>query len=459
MSVVSGEKIVLTKEELQDPKIDDQLAVQKMSGPTAVQPLEEKSRFRLFYSTWFYLMLAGLVGALTGWCLIEPFFSDGLVFTGRVTRIYGEDLQGAGDIKLHKIEVSNIPVYIIRNQTSIRGGPGGMVNFSVDELGVDTVLKLRGEKFSVPVMSEFGSTSHEDAIAAEAIVVEPPGTPVAQQINLSELAMRQRIAGMALFPVVAGMIGLFVGAIEGIVCRTIKRALRCALMGLAAGVVGGFISILAGGIVYGFLGQLSSDPTATPGAFVLQMLRRGLAWLVAGTAMGLGQGLALKSKRLLFNGFIGGILGGLAGGLLFDPISIVFYSRPMISGGELSRCIGFLFIGATVGLLIGITDMITRSSWLKVIAGPLRGKEFNFFQTPIRLGSSPKDEIYLFKDTKIEPVHAIIKQLRDTYVIEDSGTSSGTIVNGQRVRNWRLADGDRIRIGDSEFIYATREKK
>jgi hypothetical protein len=459
MSPAPGEKIVLTKEELQDPKIDDQLALLKNSGPTAVQPIEEKAGFRLFYSTWFYLMLAGLVGAVTGWGIIEPFFNDGIVFTGRVTRIYGEDEPGTGEDKVHKIEVSNIPVYVVRNKTSIRGGPGGVVNFSVDELGVDTVLKLRGEKFSAPVVSEFGSVSRTDAIAAEAIVVEPSGTPILAQINLSELAARQQFAGLALFPVVAGMIGLFVGAIEGIVCRTLKRALRCALMGLAAGVVGGFISILAGEVVYGFLGQLSSDPTASAGAFVIQMLRRGVAWLVAGTAMGLGQGLALKSKRLLFNGFIGGIFGGLIGGLLFDPISIMFSSRPLISGAELSRFIGFLTIGATVGLMIGLTDLITRSSWLKVVAGPLRGKEFNFYQTPIRLGSSPKDEIYLFKDSKIEPVHATINQLRDTYVIEDNGTSSGTTVNGQRIRSWRLVEGDRIRIGDSEFVYATREKK
>jgi hypothetical protein len=188
------------------------------------------------------------------------------------------------------------------------------------------------------------------------------------------------------------------------------------------------------------------------------MMRRGLAWLVAGSAMGLGQGLALKSKRLLFNGFMGGIIGGLVGGLLFDPISLVFSDRALMSGAELSRCFGLAMIGATVGALIGITDMLTRSSWLKVVAGPLRGKEFTFYQSPIRLGSSPRNEIYLFKDPKIEPIHANINKLRDTYEIEDNGSSTGTVVNGQRIKRQRLADGDRIRIGDSEFIYATRER-
>ena len=459
MNPAPDDKLVLTKEELQDPKIDDHLALQRMSGPTAVQPIEEKTGFRLFYATWFYLTLAGIAGALAGWGIIEPYFDDGIVFTGRVTRIYGEDEPSDGNVKIHKIDIAGIPVYVLRNKTSIRGGPGGVVNYSVDELGVDTVVKLRGEEFAAPVATAFGSVTRQDSIVADAIRVEPPGSQAPVQVNLSELMARQRLAGLALFPVVAGLIGFFIGAVEGIICRTIGRAVRGAAMGLAAGLVGGFVSLLAAGMIYGLLGTLSSDPTGSPGAFMLQMLRRGLAWLFAGTAMGLGQGLALKSKRLLFNGFIGGILGGLVGGLLFDPISLMVADRNLISGAELSRLIGFSIIGATVGLMIGITDMLTRSSWLKVVGGPLRGKEFNFYQTPIRLGSSPKNEVYLFKDTKIEPLHATITQLRDTYELADNGSATGTIVNGQRIRRQRLADGDRVRIGDSEFIYATREKK
>src|SRR6185436_15959625 len=150
----------------------------------------------------------------------------------------------------------------------------------------------------------------------------------------------------------------------------------------------------------------------------------GLAWLIAGTAMGLGQGLALKSKRLVLNGFIGGIVGGLAGGLLFDPISLIFSNRAALSGAELSRAVGFAAVGAAVGLMIGVTDMLTRSAWLRVTAGPLRGKEFSFYQTPIRLGSSPKNEIYLFKYPKIDPVHAHINKLRDTFELEDNESAT-----------------------------------
>ena len=39
--------------------------------------------------------------------------------------------------------------------------------------------------------------------------------------------------------------------------------------------------------------------------------------------MGLAQGIALRSKRLLLYGLLGGVVGGLLGGLLFDPIDII----------------------------------------------------------------------------------------------------------------------------------------
>jgi pSer/pThr/pTyr-binding forkhead associated (FHA) protein len=103
--------------------------------------------------------------------------------------------------------------------------------------------------------------------------------------------------------------------------------------------------------------------------------------------------------------------------------------------------------------------MLTRAAWLRVTVGPLRGKEFSFTQTPIRLGSSPRNEIYLFKDPKIDPVHAVIDRLRDTYELSDRSSGAGTFVNRQRIKRVRLSDGDHIAIGDSEFVYTMREKR
>jgi hypothetical protein len=442
-----SEKIVITKEDLQDPKIDERLAQQRYTGPAALQPVEEKGGLRFIYATWFYLMIAGIAGALIAWAIIEPYFADGIMFTGRVEQVEPEDIQPG----IRKVVISHVKVAVVAKGTTIRGGAGAQGAYSVDTLRPGMIVKLRGELLPT-------TASLERMLVAEAIRIEPPGTAAPPDVDVVSLGSLQETVGFLLFPTVAGFIGLLVGAVEGIICRTLGRALRCGLLGFAAGFVGGCVSIMVGGLIYRLLGQISDNPTANAGAFVLQIFRRGLAWLIAGTAMGLGQGLALRSKRLVLNGLIGGIVGGLAGGLLFDPISLVFSDQAAMRGAGLSRAIGFLVIGGSVGLMIGITDLLTRSAWLRVTAGPLRGKEFNFYQTPIRLGSSPKNEIYLFKDPKIDPVHANINKLRDTYELADNNSHTGTVVNGQRITRKRLLDGDRIQIGDSEFVYTTRDK-
>jgi pSer/pThr/pTyr-binding forkhead associated (FHA) protein len=145
--------------------------------------------------------------------------------------------------------------------------------------------------------------------------------------------------------------------------------------------------------------------------------------------------------------------------LFFDPINFLLLGPDGISGAASSRAIALTIIGASVGLLIGLTDLLTRDAWLKVLTGPLQGKEFSFSRTPIRLGSSPKNEIYLFKDPKIDPVHAEIFKLRDAYEIVDNGSSTGTFLNGRRVTRERLVDGAVIKLGDSEFSYSSRENK
>jgi hypothetical protein len=298
-------------------------------------------------------------------------------------------------------------------------------------------------------------------VAAHGIRIGNGPPPAISRVDLNTLSRQQTVSAILMFPLIAGLVGLMIGAVEGIVCRTWSRAAWSAAIGLLIGVVGGGLSTVAGGFIYGLLGLAAgnSDPQAGLGAFLFQMFRRGLAWTIAGMAMGLGQGFALKSPKLKFNGFVGGMVGGLIGGLLFDPINFIFLADDGVLGAELSRAIGFSVIGGAVGVMIGLTDMLTRDAWLKVAKGVLQGKEFSFSRTPIRLGSSPKNEIYLFKDLKVSAFHAEIRKLRDTYEIVDLGSETGTLVDGVRVERARLNDGARIGIGTSEFQYFTREKK
>ena len=125
----------------------------------------------------------------------------------------------------------------------------------------------------------------------------------------------------------------------------------------------------------------------------------------------------------------------------------------------LGRGIGFTIIGLFVGLFVGIVEQWTKSAWLMMKAGPLAGKQFVVFRNPTVLGSSPKADIYLFKDEAIEPRHALIHDRGGRYEIEDMKSADGTYVNGIPVQRQILRAGDQIVLGKTVLEFALKESK
>ena len=272
------------------------------------------------------------------------------------------------------------------------------------------------------------------------------------------------IAGMLLFPTVAAFVGLFLGAVEGIMCRNPTRAFLSAMVGIGVGFGAGLVAIFPAGMVFNIAIQImvQIDPGVVQGrmphgfAFLVLMMGRGAAWAIVGIPAGLGQGVAVGEKKVMLNGLLGGVLGGLLGGLLFDPIDLLF------SGGHkasLSRAVGLVTIGVLVGLLIGLVEQWTKTAWLLMKAGPLAGKQFVIYRNPTVLGSSPKADIYLFKDSAIEPRHALIHNRGGRFEIEDCETPDGTYVNGVPIRRHILQPGDQIVLGKTVLEFSLREAK
>jgi Inner membrane component of T3SS, cytoplasmic domain len=449
----SRRRIVISREELFAPAVDEALELQRAAEQSVRAPAEvPAAKFRLLYAAWFYLAVAGGLGALSAWAVLETQISDGIRFTATIADVdlNAEPSGWRAPVEIRgELRFNGAKAYLLAGKTRIQLA-GSSSRLAPEELKAGSVVTVLGERLGDTAMMVLGG-----------VRLEQPGTIAAPVVDLGDLDFRVKLFFFLLFPVVAGMVGLTVGAVEGVVCRNWDRAFRSAVIGFGIGIAGGVISMLGAGFVYGLLGAIGSgaDPTASAPAFLFQMFRRGLAWAIAGMAMGLGQGVALKSSKLKFNGFIGGLVGGLLGGLLFDPIGLMFTTRDAIPDAALSRALGLLVIGTVVGLMIGFTDLLTRDAWLKILSGPLRGKEFSFTRTPIRLGSSPKNEVYLFKDSEIAAFHAEIRKLRDAYELVDCHSPGGTWVDGQRVERKRLADGAHIRIGNSEFTFFSREKK
>jgi pSer/pThr/pTyr-binding forkhead associated (FHA) protein len=91
-------------------------------------------------------------------------------------------------------------------------------------------------------------------------------------------------------------------------------------------------------------------------------------------------------------------------------------------------------------------------------AGPLAGKQFILFRNPTVIGSSPKSDVYLFKDPDIEPQHALIHDRGGRFEIEDTGSADGTYVNGRPIKKKILAAGDQIVMGKTVLEFALRDK-
>jgi hypothetical protein len=315
-----------------------------------------------------------------------------------------------------------------------------------------------------PRVSVNGTLLHEggrDVILAFEVDGRP-GEAEAGAVSLTAVRVRDHLIAMLVFPLVAAFVGLFVAAADGLLSRAYRRAALCGLVGLSSGLALGLIAAVAAELVYGLgtslVDKLRAGDGAPAAAFVAQMVARGLAWAVAGTAMGLGQGIALRSKRLALNGLLGGVVGALVGGMLFDPISRLLHGDAFGAGAEVPRAVGFAVIGLVAGLMIGVVELLARDAWLKMLEGPLPGKEFMLFRNPTTIGSSPKADIYLFKDAEVEPTHAFVHALGEGYELESAAGAGRVLLNGHPLRRRsRLEPGDQIRIGKTVLSFAVKE--
>jgi hypothetical protein len=456
---VQDEPIVITADEANSSHVDDLLKRQMSLRGEGVVAEPAK---RWYYRNWLLFAIVGIIAAALAWALIEPNFDDYLYVQGSIEAT-GDDRLGLSEASAATVEEPTYGagwVKIRGQQIWLQSGLRAVRGERIGKVFDGSTLKPGQE---IGLYAKFYSGPRND-LAIAAFIDPAPARPARGKAlqPLEAQSRRNSTTGFLIFSTVAGLIGLGIGATDGIVCRLPRRALIGGLIGLLIGFVGGLISHVFASVLYIPLNHLASEQmqSGSQGArslgFLLQMVARMFAWTLAGSAMGLGQGIALRSKRLLGYGFLGGIIGGLLGGLLFDPIDLVILSGRV--GAESSRLAGFVVIGAAVGAMIGIVELLARDAWLRMIEGPLAGKEFLIFRDVMNVGSSPRSEIYLFNDTKVAPTHATLRTIGDETEITARDRVHPLLVNGNPVKTARLRHGDRITIGATSFLFEQRQR-
>ena len=218
---------------------------------------------------------------------------------------------------------------------------------------------------------------------------------------------------------------------------------------------GAFCAFL--GVQFGMtlMAPLYAATVRNPAQFLGNVIARGLAWMMIGGFVGIGDGFRTRSVQTGRNGAIGGLLGGFLGGLLFECIPFLL---PTLKVGAVSRMVGFATTGASIGLFIGLVQQFLQEAWLRLELGRNEGRDFVVDQDTMTLGRSELDGIPLYGDPQIAKSHALLQKVNGTWMLSDRGQSPvGTLVNGQRIgASHVLRPGDRISIGSANLTFQLR---
>ena len=85
------------------------------------------------------------------------------------------------------------------------------------------------------------------------------------------------------------------------------------------------------------------------------------------------------------------------------------------------------------------------------------GKQGEFpLGTKTTMGRHPSNTLRLV-DREVSKEHASIERVGNTFLLRDLNSSNGTFVNGRKVRELRLRDGDEIALGNSRLVFHSGE--
>lgn len=90
-------------------------------------------------------------------------------------------------------------------------------------------------------------------------------------------------------------------------------------------------------------------------------------------------------------------------------------------------------------------------AWLRPRGDTLRSG-FPLNRDHVVIGREVQCDVML-NDPSVSREHAVIVRLAEGYLVRDAGSSNGTFVNGQRVKEYLLSDGDQLAIGDIELTF------
>ena len=170
------------------------------------------------------------------------------------------------------------------------------------------------------------------------------------------------------------------------------------------------------------------------------------------------RGARAKLLKCLLGGTLGGMVGALF--LLFFRATLLGVFSKDEGALWSPRAMGFVALGACIGLLVGLAQVILKEAWVKVEEGFRAGREMILAKERTSVGRAEGTDIALYGDGGVEKLHAHIVQADGRYFVEDNATPGGTFVNGQRINGRTpLQTNDHIQMGKSALRFYERQRR
>jgi hypothetical protein len=399
------EKITISWEDLRSRKVEqrvDQMHAMRRNREYAQlndAPEPVTARIKgLWYNTIVYMSVFGLLGGLLAWSCGQV-----LHFKDSARREVSELMQGVTEIR-RAADANRITA---EEKTAM-----------LDQMARDG----RKNPYFMVYMDE--SLSEQEKQARTRVIA-------------ARDRKKQFISDVLAFGVSGMLIAVFLSVAEPAVSRNVQGTIINGSVGATLGLVGGVVVALFAERLYHHLG--GSDGMITSSR---QILARVAQWAVVGLFLTLAPGLLMRNFKKLIIGAAGGILGGVVG---------------VTDSQDMSRLIGLCAIGLVAGAASGMIENAAKSGWLKVTQGLIAGKQFILYRNPTYIGSSPDNQIYLFKDPQVGRRHAAVHIVQGGFEIEDLPLGAASLVNGRPITRARLKSGDQVQVGGTRFLF--QEKK
>jgi hypothetical protein len=412
---MSDDKLKISWDDLStesvEKKLKEQQAVastQEHYQATNVAVPQRKRRFDFLLSAVIYLSLFGAIGGLIGWGL-------------------GEVLRYRPDAQKQAIELIAQYESVVLSLKKVQATP--------EEIERDTrTIRRAGE--SNPYFAIYVDPTLTDQQKEE--------RTIAQVRSDSE---RNFIASLIFFGVCGIAISVMLAIADAVIERNINGAIIYGSIAAVVGAVGGLVVAYVINIV-----QTKLIPTSDTPEMSMRILANVISWGLLGVFLAATPGIILRNGKRLLIGMLGGLIGGAIGGLAYAPV------QDAVGNEMISRLIAVVLIGLLAGLACGIIENVIKTGWVKVESGLIAGKQFVLYRNPTFIGSHPMSHIYLFNDPQVGRRHACIHIVPGGYELEDLPLGTRTYVNDKPVTRTRLKLGDRIKVGQTEFIFQEKTK-